>query len=98
MTLTAYKQQLKSYGLHPTIWRKLRRVIGGSCDLELYGRDGTMIGIGMLSRSNSIVDLPHTLPFNTVSWIATIQNCKPQPDGEAMFLGPSAIPIGKSHY
>ena len=97
MTLTAYKQPLRRYGLHPTIWRKLRLVIGGCCDLDLYGRDGALVGTGLLERYSSHVSLPKDLDFRAVSWATTIHECQPQPDGEAAFLGPSLIPIGVSH-
>ena len=98
MTLTAYKQSLRPYGLHPTIWRRLRRVIGGCCDLDLYDHEGTKIGTGLLERYSSRVSLPSDLDFRAVSWATTISECKPQPDGEAAFLGPSVIPIGVNHY
>jgi len=97
MTLTAYKQPLRRYGLHPTIWRKLRLVIGGCCDLDLFGRDGLRIGTGLLERYTSAVSIPEGMDFQAISWAATIRECKPQPDGEAAFLGPSVIPIGVSH-
>ena len=94
MSLTAYKQDLKMYGLHPTIWRRLRAIIGGCCDLELYDKGGQRIGTGLLARYQSEVHIPSGLSFRSVSWQHTISECQPQPDGEAAFLGPSIIPIG----
>jgi hypothetical protein len=97
MPLTAHRQKLRRYGLHPTIWRKLRLVIGGHCDIVLYGRDSLVIGLGMLERYTSAVHLPEGMDFRAVSWATTIRECQPQPDGLAAFLGPSVIPIGVSH-
>lgn len=94
MTLTAYKQPLHYYGLHPTVWRKLRSIIGGCCDLELYNHSNRKIGTGILNRYSSHVSIPKTLSFMDISWKATIQKCQPQHDGEVAFLGPSKIPIG----
>jgi hypothetical protein len=92
------KTPQKAYGLARFVWRRLRLVSGGCCDLDLYDRRGDKIGVGFLYRYEALVGIPERLPFTEISWLRTINNVQPDPLAEAVFLGPTAIPIGERVY
>lgn len=98
MPHASLKQPTQEYGIMPLIWRRLRAVSGGCCDLDLYGRDGEKIGVAHLERYLPRVHIPAGMSFKAISWITTIKHVKEDPAAEAAFIGKSEIAIGQRSF
>lgn len=82
--------QTTTYGLHPTIWRALRRKSPGD-DLVMRNSKGEALFTGFLFRYCNQVSVP-TGRFKEISWKQTLLQT-PKTDENAL-IGPTNIPIG----
>jgi hypothetical protein len=86
------------YGLHPTIWRKIRAKVGCVNDIQAYNKDNKRLCLMRVSRYQSYISLPDNIDFKDISWENTINHLKSDPDCKQNgFLGSSVIPVGVNH-
>ena len=64
----------KTYGLHPSYWRKYRAKQGGTIEHEALGYSGKVIGSVIFYRYESLVIVDCL--FNAIDWTNTINRLK----------------------
>jgi len=75
------------YGLHPSLWRRLRKEIWGG-DINLYCDKGLLLGQGKVFRYKPLI---HTgITFSDISWTLTLQRVTPSVLGR---LTGNVIPV-----
>ncbi len=55
------------YGLHPTLWRFIRKNHSGGMDFTIRNKGGKALGVGMVSRFESIIYLQKSIGFKELS-------------------------------
>jgi hypothetical protein len=85
-----------AYGLHPSLWREIRKTHSGGVEVDIKTKDGKVLGRGTVSRYDSLIHLQETISFKNMSIKKLIKDTKDK------FLTPqlrgSDIPICCSHF
>lgn len=55
------------YGLHPSIWRKIRKTHSGLIEIDIKSHQSEIIGKGLISRYISTIFLENTIEFKDMS-------------------------------
>lgn len=91
----AASQGNMEYGLHPTIWRAIRRKAGCSLPVPFRDHTGEVIFPGHISRYGCRVHIPKGR-FSEISWKRTIEGLPLPRPGDVLL--PDVIAIGIDHY
>lgn len=62
------------YGLHPTIWRKIRLNHSGLIEMPLFNRKGFYLGIGIISRYKSTITISDKINFKHICFKTLIKD------------------------
>ncbi len=79
------------YGLHPTLWRLIRKHHGGLAELDVSDSNGQILGKCMVSRYVSTIFLEKNIEFKSMSIKNLITEAKAASIG---MCSPTIIPIG----
>lgn len=84
---------MTTYGLHPSIWRKIRQYVGGTgYSVPALDHSGKVIGSLQIYRYSSQVGV-EGCNFPEISWKSVVLWAQQHPDPSRL-LGGSDIPIG----
>ena len=65
-----------TYGLHPTLWRKIRLNHSGLMEVGLFSKDNHYLGIGIISRYSSLINIEKNIIFKNIDFKRLIKDTK----------------------
>jgi hypothetical protein len=87
---------MTTYGLHPSLWRKIRDNHSGGVKVNITNKKGDILGKCVVSRYESLIHLEENINFKSISFDNLIK------DTQDIFLSPQLkdnhIAIGVSHF
>jgi len=84
------------YGLHPSLWRAIRKVHSGGVCVDVKNKDGSVIGECVVSRYENVIHISNGVRFLDIDFGRLIDDARNSnlPFG----LSGTNIPIGHNSY
>jgi len=83
--------RFNEYGIHPSLWRAIRKNHSGMVDIKIKNKRGIIIGLAMINRYLNTIFIQDTFKFNDMSIKHLIRDTK---NIHQANLKGSIIPIG----